>query len=276
MKRILVPCDFSTPSVQAFKFAADVARTTGGEVIALHVIELPVMNESVLMPSLSFEETFIKDMKANAEKNFGKMQNKWAADIKCTTRVEFGNPTTTIREFIDERKIDLVVMGTHGATGMKEFFIGSNTEKIVRTSTVPVISVKDLVKVASVRNIVFPNTLGLDQEKLMQQVKALQNFFGATLHVLYINTPSRFRRDIEVKQEMKTFAKRFLLKDYTLTIFNDFSEEEGLRNFIADIKADLVAMATHGRKGLNHLMSGSIAEDAVNHLPCPIWTFKMS
>ncbi|MBN8577409.1 MAG: universal stress protein [Cytophagales bacterium] len=276
MKRILVPCDFSTPSVQAFKFAADVARTTGGEVIALHVIELPVMNESVLMPSLSFEETFIKDMKANAEKNFGKMQNKWAADIKCTTRVEFGNPTTTIREFIDERKIDLVVMGTHGATGMKEFFIGSNTEKIVRTSTVPVISVKDLVKVASVRNIVFPNTLGLDQEKLMQQVKALQNFFGATLHVLYINTPSRFRRDIEVKQEMKTFAKRFLLKDYTLTIFNDFSEEEGLRNFIADIKADLVAMATHGRKGLNHLMSGSIAEDAVNHLPCPIWTFKIS
>ncbi|MBX2899403.1 MAG: universal stress protein [Cyclobacteriaceae bacterium] len=276
MKRILVPCDFSTPSVQAFKFAADVARTTGGEVIALHAIELPVMNESVLMPSLSFEETFIKDMKANAEKNFGKMQNKWAADIKCTTRVEFGNPTTTIREFIDESKIDLVVMGTHGATGMKEFFIGSNTEKIVRTSRVPVISVKDLVKVASVRNIVFPNTLGLDQEKLMQQVKALQNFFGATLHVLYINTPSRFRRDIEVKQEMKTFAKRFLLKDYTLTIFNDFSEEEGLRNFIADIKADLVAMATHGRKGLNHLMSGSIAEDAVNHLPCPIWTFKMS
>jgi hypothetical protein len=75
---------------------------------------------------------------------------------------------------------------------------------------------------------------------------------------------------------MKAFAKRFMLKDYTLTIFNDYSEEEGLRNFIAETKSDMVAMATHGRRGINHLMSGSIAEDVVNHLTCPIWTYKIS
>jgi hypothetical protein len=75
---------------------------------------------------------------------------------------------------------------------------------------------------------------------------------------------------------MKDFAKRFMLKDYTLTIFNDYSEEEGLRNFVVESKADLVAMSTHGRRGINHLMSGSIAEDAVNHLTCPIWTYKIS
>jgi nucleotide-binding universal stress UspA family protein len=275
MKRILVPSDFSDPAVQAFKFAVDVARKSGGEVILLNVIELPVMSDSVLMPSLSFEEAFIKDLKANAEKNFAKMKTKWASDVKVTTLIEYGSTTSSIRDFVKDNKIDLVVMGTHGATGMKEFFIGSNTEKIVRSSPVPVIALKGSVKIASIKNIVFPNTADLDQEELTLKVKELQNFFGASLHVLYVNTPSRFRRDVEVKKEMKAFAKRFMLKDYTLTIFNDYSEEEGLRNFIAETKSDLVAMATHGRRGLNHLMSGSIAEDAVNHLECPIWTYKI-
>jgi len=276
MKRILVPCDFSDPAVQAFKFAVEVARKGGGEVILLNVIELPVMSDSVLMPSLSFEEVFIKDMKAHSEKHFTKMKAKWAGDVKVTTLIEYGSTTSSIRDFIQDNKIDLVVMGTHGATGMKEFFIGSNTEKIVRTSPVPVITIKGNTKLSSIKNIVFPNTLDLDQEELTLKVKALQTFLGASLHVLYVNTPSRFRRDVEVKKEMKAFAKRFMLKDYTLTIYNDFTEEEGLRNFVAETKSDMIVMATHGRRGLSHLMSGSIAEDAVNHLQCPIWTFKIN
>jgi len=277
MKRILVPCDFSDPAVQAFKFAVDIAKESRGEVILLNVVELPVMHESVLMPTLSFEEAFIKDMKAHAEKNFAKMKDKWANEgPKVTSFVEFGGATPTIRDFVKDNKIDLLVMGTHGASGLKEFFVGSNTEKIVRTSEVPVIAIKGQVKMSSIKNIVFPNTFGMEQEELTLKVKALQNFFKATLHVLYVNTPSSFRRDIEVKKEMKAFAKRFMLKDYTLTIFNDYSEEEGLRNFVADTKADMVAMATHGRRGINHLMSGSIAEDVVNHLTCPIWTCKIS
>ncbi len=277
MKRILVPCDFSDPAVQAFKFAVDIAKESRGEVILLNVVELPVMHESVLMPTLSFEEAFIKDMKAHAEKNFAKMKDKWAKEgPKVTSVVEFGGATPTIRDFVKDNKIDLMVMGTHGASGLKEFFVGSNTEKIVRTSEVPVIAIKGPVKISSIKNIVFPNTMGTEQEELTLKVKALQNFFNATLHVLYVNTPSSFRRDIEVKKEMKAFAKRFMLKDYTLTIFNDYSEEEGLRNFVADTKADMVAMSTHGRRGINHLMSGSIAEDVVNHLTCPIWTYKIS
>jgi nucleotide-binding universal stress UspA family protein len=276
MKRILVPCDFSDTAVQAFKFAVELATESSGEVILLNVVELPVMHESVLMPTLSFEEAFIKDMKANAEKNFAKMKDKWAKECKVTSHIEFGGATPTIRDFVRDNQVDLIVMGTHGASGLKEFFVGSNTEKIVRSSAVPVIAIKGPVKVSSIKNIVFPNTFGMDQEELTLKVKTLQNFFKATLHVLYVNTPSTFRRDIEVKKEMKAFAKRFMLKEYTLTIYNDYSEEEGLRNFVAETKADMVAMSTHGRRGISHLMSGSIAEDVVNHLTCPIWTYKIS
>lgn len=277
MKKILVPCDFSDPAVQAFKMAVEIANQSNGEVVLLNVVELPVMHESVLMPTLSFEEAFIKDMKAHAEKNFAKMKDKWAKEgPKVSSFVEFGGTTPTIREFVKDKKIDLIVMGTHGASGVKEFFIGSNTEKIVRTSGVPVIAIKKQVKLSSVKNIVFPTTGDVNHEEIVTEVKALQNFFKATLHVLYVNTPSSFRRDMEIKPHLKAFAKRFMLKDYTLNVWNDYSEEEGLKNFVFESKADMVAMGTHGRRGLNHLMSGSIAEDAVNHINCPIWTYKIS
>jgi nucleotide-binding universal stress UspA family protein len=277
MKKILVPCDFSDPAVQAFKMAVEIANQSNGEVVLLNVVELPVMHESVLMPTLSFEEAFIKDMKAHAEKNFAKMKEKWAKEgPKVSSYVEFGGTTSTIRDFINEKKIDLILMGTHGASGVKEFFIGSNTEKIVRTAGVPVISIKKQVKLQSIKNIVFPTIADLNHEELVSEVKALQYFFKATLHILYVNTPSTFNRDLEIKPRLKAFAKRFMLKDFTLNVWNDYSEEEGLKNFVNESKADMIAMATHGRRGLNHLMSGSIAEDAVNHINCPIWTYKIS
>jgi nucleotide-binding universal stress UspA family protein len=277
MKKILVPCDFSDPAVQAFKTAVEIAGKSEGEVVLLNVIELPVMHESVLMPTLSFEEAFIKDMKAHAEKNFKKMIDKWAKDgPQVSSFIEFGGTTPTIRDFVKENDIDMIVMGTSGASGVKEFFIGSNTEKIVRSAEVPVMSVKKYTKLSSIKNIVFPTTLEMDQEDITAHVKELQNFFKATLHILFVNTPSSFKRDLEIRTQMKAYAKRFMFKDYTLNVWNDYSEEEGLKNFVMETKADMVAMATHGRRGLNHLMSGSIAEDAVNHIDCIIWTYKIS
>lgn len=275
MKKILVPCDFSDSAVQAFKFAVEVANQSKGEVLLLNVVELPVIHENVMMPTFSFEDTFLNEMKERADKDFTKMKTKWAKDgPKVSTFVEYGAPTPTISQFVDKKKVDLIVMGTKGASGLKEFFVGSNTEKIVRWSPVPVISIKKSVKASSIKNIVFPSTLHDDEEELTMRVKALQSFFKAKLHIVNINTPANFRTDVVTRQQMKDFAKRFMLKDYTLNVYNDLNEELGVANFIKEVNGDMVAMATHGRKGLNHLMSGSIAEDVVNHIECPIWTWK--
>ncbi|MFZ1809448.1 MAG: universal stress protein [Cyclobacteriaceae bacterium] len=275
MKKILVPCDFSDSAVQAFKFAVEVANQSKGEVLLLNVVELPVIHENVMMPTFSFEDTFLKEMKQRAEKDFTKMKAKWASEgPKVSTFMEYGSPTPIISEFAKKKKVDLIVMGTKGASGLKEFFVGSNTEKIVRWSPVPVIAIKKSVKASSIKNIVFPSTLHDDEEELTMRVKALQAFFKAKLHVVNINTPANFRTDVETRQKMKDFAKRFMLKDFTLSVYNDLNEELGVANFIKEVKGDMVAMSTHGRKGLNHLMSGSIAEDVVNHIECPIWTWK--
>ena len=106
----------------------------------------------------------------------------------------------------------------------------------------------------------------------IKEVKELQDFFDATLHVLFVNTPARFRTDSQTKQLMSDFAKRFMLKNFTSNVFNDISEEDGIRNFANQVKADIIAMRTHGRRGISHLATGSIAEDVVNHIDCAIWS----
>ena len=275
MKKILVPCDFSDSAIHAFKFAVEVARNNNAEVALLNVVEIPVVHDSVMMPALTYEETYLKEMKDRADKDFNKMKSKWAKDgPKVTTHVVYGAATPTISRFVEENKITLVIMGTKGASGLKEFFVGSNTEKIVRWSPVPVISIKNATKASSIKNIVFPSTLHKDEEDLTMKIKALQEMFKATLHVLYVNTPAKFRSDVITRKMLNEFAKRFMLKNFTLNIYNDLSEESGVANFTKDINGDMIAMATHGRRGLSHLMSGSIAEDVVNHLECPILTYK--
>lgn len=275
MKRILVPCDFSEPAIQAFRFAVEIAQQSKGEIALLHVVDIPVMYDTVLMPTLQFEADTIREMKAKAEKDFEKMRTKWSkGGIVIRSIVEFGSATPTIIRVIKEQKSDLVIMGTKGVTGLKEFFVGSNTEKIVRSSPVPVMAVKKSAKVSTVKNIVFPSTLGesVEEENLTMKVKELQSFFKAKLHVVYVNTPVNFNFDVNTKQELKKFAQRYMLKNYTLNVYNDLNTENGVLHFAHEIGADMIAMSTHGRKGLSHFLNGSIAEDVVNHVDCPIWT----
>jgi nucleotide-binding universal stress UspA family protein len=276
MKKILVPCDFSNQAINAFRFAVDIAAQSKGEVHLVHVIELPVMHDSVLMPVMSFEEALLKELRDKAEREFRKLTDKYAAGVKVTSLVIFGAPSRMITDYVTDTGIDLVVMGTKGASGVKEVVIGSNAEKVVRRSTVPVIAIKKFVKASSIKNIVFPNTLDTEtQEDLVMKVKALQNFFKAQIHIVWINTPTNFTPDRITTFRLNTFAKRFMFKDFTVSVYNDPFEESGIINYAHSVNADMIAMGTSGRKGLAHILSGSVAEDVVNHVDCPIWTYAL-
>jgi nucleotide-binding universal stress UspA family protein len=276
MKTILVPFDFSKPAINAYRFALDVASQSKGTIHLLHVIELPVLHDTVLMPVLNFEQELLNDLQKNADARFRKITEQYPAETtKVIVKVQFGGVSRMILEYIKELDIDIVIMGSHGATGVREFFIGSNAEKIVRSSPVPVLVMKDYYK-GQVKNIVFPNTLDTEnQEDLTMKVKTLQAFFKAHLHIVWINTPTNFTSDRVTSARLEAFAKRFMLKDYTISIFNHTDEEKGIIEFSNAIKGDLIAMGTHGRKGVSHLLNGSLAEDVVNHYKGLVWTYSM-
>lgn len=273
MKKILVPCDFSNPAIQAFRFACEIASVSKGEIFLLNVVELPVIHSSLLVPVKAYENAFLKEIKSKANRNFDRLKEKWGKKIKVQFSVEMGSVASTVLKSASKKKADLIVMGTHGSGGLREFAIGSNTEKIVRASKIPVVAVKKNLKVSEVRDVIFPTDLNLTNSKLMDQIKSLQGFLKAKLHILYINTPANFSNDLVTGKKLNEFAKTNRFKNYTVHIFNDVDEESGITDFALRFKNKIVAMPTHSRKGISHLMSGSIAEDIVNHLDCPIWTF---
>jgi nucleotide-binding universal stress UspA family protein len=276
MKKILVPCDFSKPAINAFRFALDVAAESKGVVHLVNVIELPIMHDTVLMPVLNFEAQLFEDLRENAETRFKKITDLYKNEnVKVIVRTVFGSVSLMIQDYIKKESIDVVVMGSNGATGAREFFIGSNAEKMVRKSPVPVLVIKDYYK-GPIKNIVFPNTLDTEeQEDLVMKVKALQSFFKAHLHLVWINTPLNFTSDTHTNERLEAFAKRFMLKDYTISVFNHTDEERGILEFTSLVKGDLIAIGTHGRTGIAHLVTGSLAEDIVNHYKGLVWTYSL-
>jgi nucleotide-binding universal stress UspA family protein len=272
MKNILVPCDFSKPAINAFRFALDVASQSRGKIYLINVLELPVVHD----PQLTVAAPFISDWGDKIEGDLNKLIAKYKTDVKVIRGVEYGTPAHTITSFAEKNSIDIIVMGSHGASGLRELLIGSTAEKVVRHSRIPVLVTKEFYK-GPIKHIVFPNTLETeDQQDLTMKVKALQAFFKATVHIVFINTPRNFSSDTLTLARLREFAKHFMFKDYTINVYNDLYEEEGIMKFAASIKGNLIAMGTNARKGIPHMIKGSVAENVVNHTNTPIWTYALN
>lgn len=275
MKKILVPCDFSDCAIEAFRFALDLAAQSKGEVSVVKVIDLPVVYEATFgMPPYVLNPGFVKELDDDAENTFKKLFDQYGKGFGAVQFTVLHGPVTAmLREFIEDKKIDLVVMGTHGASGFKEFFVGSNTEKVVRFSKAPVFSIRKAVPIESIRNIAFPTLLEMDQPDLASKVMMLQKFFNAKLHLLLVNTPSNFRTHEEQKEAMQEYVKHYGFENYTINMRNDtYFEPDSILRFAGEVHADMIAMGTHARRGISHFLIGSTAEDVVNHVNVPIWT----
>jgi len=218
-------------------------------------------------------QEFIDSLQDDAKKAFENMKSALGENAPET---ELETLAGGLMESIDivtrSKKIDLVVMGTSGTSGLAEVFIGSNTERVVRFSKTPVLVIRTEPALDSIKNILLPTTGALDQTGFVSRVKELQRFFQAKLHVLYVNTPLNFRRDAEGMALLREFARHYQLENYELHFRSYFHEDEGIIDFAVNSNMGLVAMATHARKGLSHLFLGSVAEDVVNHAKTAIWT----
>jgi nucleotide-binding universal stress UspA family protein len=193
--------------------------------------------------------------------------------VKVKQELRIGSPYHGMNKIITERKFDLIVMGTAGRSDLEQMIIGSNTEKVVRRSHCPVLTMHNKPGSKEFKNIVYATSMDKDEEIFSRIVRATQKLYDSTVHLVRINTPGNFQRDAIVKKYMQDFAKKLQLKNFTINVFNDVSEEEGIVYFADSINADLIAMATHGRTGFAHVLAGSIAEDVVSHSKRPVLTF---
>ncbi|HYI79100.1 MAG TPA: universal stress protein [Chryseolinea sp.] len=279
MKKILVPTDFSKPATIAVEVAADIAKKANAELTLLHVVEEAVGNSlnvegQVVADGRWEERLFTMKLIEKGKKQLTKLAEDARFDgIRVKQELRIGSPYHGMNAIITEKKVDLVVMGTAGRSDLQQMIIGSNTEKVVRMSHCPVLTMHSKPASKDFKNIVYATSMDKDEEIFSRIVRTTQKLYDATIHLVRINTPGNFQRDVIVKKYMQDFAKKLQLKNFTMNVFNDVSEEEGIVYFADSIDADLIAMATHGRTGFAHVLAGSIAEDVVSHSKRPVLTF---
>ncbi|WPR76974.1 universal stress protein [Algoriphagus sp. NG3] len=281
MTKVLIPFDFSEQAQNALQFATNLsAKFENVQITVLHVIEVPAssgmgtMGGGEAVPEYENQMFFIELMDRRKQQ-FRDMETQYAGNSYAfNTKIVLGNAFQNISSAIQEENPDLVIMGSKGSSGLEEVLIGSNTEKVVRTSHCPVVTVKAAVDPTNFKKIVFASDFREDQDELAHRLKNLQKWFDADLYLVIINTPGSFETTRESAARIKKFAAKYEIEHAVAEIYNSDSEEAGIVEFAEDIDADLIAMATHGRTGLAHLFTGSIAEDVVNHAKRPVWTFK--
>lgn len=274
MKKILVPTDFSEHAGYALKVAAQIAKKNGGEIFLLHMLELPHQASDAVGSGHDLPEIMLfKNAAINRLEDL--MDEPCLDGLKVSEIIQFELAFDGIMNISKKNDVDLIVMGSHGASGFKEMFIGSNAEKVVRNSDIPVLIIKKEAGDFQVNKFVFASDFSDEIKKPFAKVVEFANKFEAELHLVMINTPSSFKPTHLAQEIMSGFVSNFSINKFSTHIYNDVNVESGILNFANHINADLIGMSTHGRKGLAHFFNGSISEDLVNHALKPVVTFKI-
>ena len=277
MKRIIVPIDFSEHSEFALEAAANLASKYGSELIVLHMLEL---SHAILTSNgTSINEEAVFYLKIAEQKFDAFLDKPFLEGIKVTPIVKHFKVFSEVNDVAVQHEANLIVMGSHGASGVKEVLVGSNTEKVVRHADIPVLVIKHNPILLDFENGVFASDFSDECIKAYLNAKTTFNKLGAKMHLVYVNSPDgNFRSSSEIDKRVSLFLKKADGDLDNLTnvhIVSDYSIEKGILNFANTIGADLVAVATHGRKGLAHFFEGSISEDLANHSTLPVMTFKI-
>ena len=274
MKRILVPTDFSKHAEYALKVAAQIAKKNDGEIFLVHMLELPTSGNDAISTAHEIPELMLFK-NAAINKLDSLMESDFLNGVKISKIIQFEMAFDGIVKYAKSHDIDLIVMGSHGASGFQEMFIGSNAEKVVRNSEIPVLIIKKDRSSFNIEKFVFASDFTEEIKKSFAKAVKFANEFDAELHLVMINTPSNFKPTHLSHQIMDDFISHFTIRKFSKHIYNDTSVENGILNFANHIDADLIGMSTHGRKGLAHFFNGSISEDLVNHSLRPVVTFKI-
>ncbi|NNL16825.1 MAG: universal stress protein [Flavobacteriaceae bacterium] len=274
MKKILVPTDFSKPAEYALNVASQLAKKHNSEIHMLHMIELP-MHQIIATSNFSELPEAVFFMKIAHQKYEEALDRDYLDGLDIYENIKFNETHEGVAQYCEENDVDLIVMGSHGTSGVKEMFIGSNTEKVVRTSRTPVLVIKNEHEEFTINDFVFASDFKKDGKSTYEQAVSLAKALDSKIHLLLVNTAGNFITTTEGKNAINEFTKDSSYKNRTINIYNDLTVEKGILNFSKTIDADLIGISTHGRQGIAHFFNGSISEDLVNHANRPVITFKI-
>lgn len=269
MKSILVPTDFSACASFALHTAAQLAQKFGSTLHLLTCLELPENwhqlpkkeqnKQAETMQTIQNAETLLSGLKAQYE------------HVDIQTSYSGGKLVSVIENYVADHGIEFVVMGSHGKSGKSEYFVGSNTQKVVRAVHCPVLVVKEKTDIEKLERVVFASHFHEDDKPAFLVFKDFVKHFIPEVHLVEIHTSSIFDPPIFLsKESMETFKALCAPLKCETHIYRDFTIEKGIRSFTEEIGASLVAVSNYHRHPLKRMLVGSNVEALVNHSNVPV------
>jgi nucleotide-binding universal stress UspA family protein len=292
LTRVLVATDFSPTAETAVDWAIDIARRHGATLHLVHGLTLPAPLPDYVPAGAGFGQELheiavgrLTETAARAEK----------AGLEIELEVPIGVPSQVIVRAAEEHDVGLVVIGTRGLTGLAHLLLGSTAERVVQRAPCPVLSIHpgDIDKHGPIRTILVPTDFSPAAEEAARVAVALLCAGGEAaklilLHTFHlpieytaygpIPTSAHYIEDAGKNAEANLERAAAGLRRDGLTVETVAREgyaPEAIVDAAQQHRVDLVAMGTHGRTGLAHLLLGSTAERVVQHADCPVLTVRL-
>jgi nucleotide-binding universal stress UspA family protein len=273
MVNILVPTDFSSLSKVALQYAIKIANRIDGTITLLHVVPITQTVRATMHEKLRDLE---EDLITFAERDLNKLIKEVCRSVKTEeplqSRVVRGSGfMEVIQKEVKRLKIDLIVMGTRGASGLKKTVIGSNTTAVIEFSQKPVLAVPDKGQFRGFKDVIYATDLK-NLEKELRILKPFVSRFDSTLHVLHI-TPNGKDVD-ELEEKIEKAITKFGYKNTVTLVLVDRYVEEAINQYIGVSKADLLTMFTHNLNFYEKLFDKSMTRRVAFHSNVPLLAFK--
>ncbi len=286
-KKILVPIDFSAFSEATTRHALEWAKKYGAKVTLFHVIVMyeADVNEEVHLHQLELLIKSREDEAISKMEEHSNRTNNHDIPVNSVFRRNV-SAANAILEYLEEEPHDLVIMNTHGKSGLKSLIYGSVTEKVVRLSPVPVLTFHTPPETLNIKRILAPVDFSENSRKGVEMARTLAREHGAEIDYLH-TIEQQLHPSFQVIGIESIFILNPELKQITRDKLEEFCPADGLPaqyhiiegpsaptivDFASDHHTDLIVMATHGYTGLDHLLIGSTTERVVRMAGCPVLT----
>ena len=277
MKKILFPTDFSETANNAFIYVLEMASTFDSEVIVLHVYNLPPISyegypiyvsevyETIELEKFENFKDQIPYLRKIAEEHH--LEN-----VKMSHVLEQGDLVEVIKTMVKKDSIDMIVMGTNGASGMRETFLGSNTGSVISSVPATLLSVPLKAKFSQINTIAFTTRFEEKDRSALRQVINFADKIYANVKCIYIKTSETNHDEMYLdkwRSEFKSDPVQFF-------VIHGKNVEDSIFEFISVEKVGILAMLTHKRSFFQSLFKSSFTKKLSYHSEIPILVFHES
>lgn len=263
MKRILVPVDFSTTSIKAFRYAVEIASKSGGNIILYH---LYTPAKSTTVGVFENVRAYNQQLEINNLKRLQRLNKRVLSegiDVSVSTIVGRPPVVNNILGFAEHNQIDMIVMGTQGASGLKRVTVGSVAAKIITKSDIPVLLVPEKFEMAPLEKIVFTTTFQRTDKKALPLVFKIASLYDAV--VTFVNLRDPYNQfDTTEEDNFDTYAyslqREFNDSRIQFKQLKTTSIVKTMENLHKEIPYDLLVMARRKMGFLNRFFQKSFTK----------------